>query len=88
MTKWKHVASTTLINRHRSGWLGVWDALVAAVKGDERISVRRPMTLEMWVGTESDITAVEMRGGEEPINYLNGVVISAGGNVTIGEVNA
>lgn len=62
---WHHVAATGLINQHRKGWRGVWDAIVAALKGDDRISVPQPLTVEVWLELPEKPLAFELRSADE-----------------------
>lgn len=48
MNEWKQHVTTYTINAHRAGWIGAWDALVAAVTGEPRFSTAQPVTLSFW----------------------------------------
>lgn len=48
-TKWQKIIETRHINVHRVGWLGVWDALKAAITGDSRLIVSVPITLSLYI---------------------------------------
>lgn len=46
---WNRIFSTVLVPSWRGGWIGVWDALVAAIKGEPRYEVARPYSMSMYV---------------------------------------
>jgi len=46
---WRQHVITQVVEMHRSGWLGAWDAFVAALLRKPRLSVAQPMTLSAWV---------------------------------------
>ncbi len=58
----QHIASTT-IQAHRKGWIGVWDALVAAATGDSRMTVETPIVMSVYArvpdGGSVDLVAVQ-----------------------------
>jgi hypothetical protein len=41
--------SMNLTHVHRTGWLGVWDALKAAITRDGRWVVSKPVQISFWV---------------------------------------
>lgn len=47
-TKWQQYTLTQTIDMHRQGWLGAWDAIVAAITKQPRFAVARPVTLSFW----------------------------------------
>ena len=47
--KWQKIVETRHVNIHRTGWLGVLDALKAAVTGDKRLVVNVPLTLSLYI---------------------------------------
>lgn len=49
--EWRRVMKLTLVPLHREGWLGVWDALVAAITRRPRFSVASPVTFSVLVKT-------------------------------------
>lgn len=53
MSNWKHNVMTQTIMANRSGWKGVWDALKAAVTGNDRLTVPTPVTVSFWVKTDN-----------------------------------
>jgi len=56
MSEWKQVVLTQTIQAHRKGWLGVWDALVAAVTGNERVTVNVPVTLSVYAKPSESVS--------------------------------
>lgn len=64
--KWKQIATYNYIDVHRTGWLGVWDALKAALTGNNRLSVPQKRTTEMWVQVASpeELTGVGTAEGK------------------------
>jgi hypothetical protein len=46
---WQQYSVTQMVDMHRGGWLGAWDAFVAALLRKPRLSVAQPMTLSVWV---------------------------------------
>ena len=56
MSVWKQVVLTQTIQAHRTGWLGVWDALVAAVTGDKRVTVNVPVTLSVYAKPSENVS--------------------------------
>jgi hypothetical protein len=82
---WQHIVTSRLINQHRNGWPGVWDALKSAVTGNERLSVPQTLTVEMHVCLKEGpaVDAVLMLPGETTDNgqantrtHINGTAIS------------
>lgn len=59
MNGWKHNVMTQTIMANRSGWKGVWDAVKAAVTGNDRFTVPTPITVSFWVKTDSPDTKIE-----------------------------
>ena len=54
-----HVSFTYEIPAYRTGWIGVWDSIRSAVRGDTRPLAPHPYTLEFWIkhndaGIDSD----------------------------------
>lgn len=56
MSEWKQYTVTQTIDMHRSGWLGAWDALVAAITKRPRFTVAQPVTLSAWVKCPEGVT--------------------------------
>jgi hypothetical protein len=46
---WTQHVVTQMVEMHRSGWLGAWDAFVSALLRKPRLSVAQPMTLSAWI---------------------------------------
>jgi hypothetical protein len=66
--KWRKVYSTSYIERHRTGWWGVWDALKAAWKREDRLVVKQPVTLSLWVKVEPE-REVQARITQTQLNW-------------------
>lgn len=49
MSQWQKLIETRHVNVHRTGWIGVYDALKAAITGDKRLVVNVPMTLSLYI---------------------------------------
>lgn len=49
MSEWQKLIETRHVNVHRTGWLGVFDALKAAITGDSRLVVNVPITLSLYI---------------------------------------
>ena len=52
---WKNVIETKLINCHRSGFMGVYDALISWITREPRLVVQRPITLSLWINTVDNV---------------------------------
>jgi hypothetical protein len=39
----------------RTGWIGVWDALVSAIKCKPRFALAQPVTISFWAKSSGDI---------------------------------
>lgn len=67
MSQWKELITISVIEAHRTGWLGVWDALYAAIFKETRITVNRPITFSAWVRcvqeTKLSITQAQIETG-------------------------
>lgn len=65
---WERKAITTIIPAHRTGWPGAWDAIVAAITGQPRLTVPTPYTFSVMVkvskGAEVTLTAAQVETGE------------------------
>lgn len=74
MTGWKHIAGIIEFSACRTGWLGVWDALVSCVKNEPRRETNQAMTIEYWV---NDKRIGIKKNGEESSGtlYVNGLKI-------------
>lgn len=55
MTKWKQYQIKQEMYRHRTGWAGVWDALVSAITGRERHSFPHPVTITFYAKANSQV---------------------------------
>ena len=55
MAQWKRIIETTYAECHRTGWLGAWDAIKAAITGDERLVVVKPLTVSAWVRADCEV---------------------------------
>jgi hypothetical protein len=53
MSEWRRVEITQTIPAHRKSWWGVWDAIVAAVKKQNRLTV--PVDVTFSVLSKSDV---------------------------------
>lgn len=46
---WRQVTCCQTIHAHRKGWLGAWDALIAAITRRPRLQVPRNVMFSVWV---------------------------------------
>ena len=62
MSEWKQHQAIYVIDVYRDGWMGVWDALVAAITRKPRFSVAKPVTLSFWAkgSPNFDLAQVQM----------------------------
>lgn len=62
MSEWKQytIQGGTSFFR-RGGWLGVWDALVAAVTRQPRLLIEKPVTISFWAKTNSEVSFTGMQ---------------------------
>lgn len=76
--EWKHVAITYEITACRSGWKGVWDAVIAALNGTNRLISPRPFTVEVWIGLPPDKWQISSSEQLVKVNnrYINGVEVA------------
>ena len=49
MSDWTKLSETVYANCHRSGWMGVYDALKAVITGNNRLITTRPVTFSVYV---------------------------------------
>jgi hypothetical protein len=47
--KWERFAESSIVPFYRSGWLGVWDSIVAAIRRKDRYSVATPVVFSVWI---------------------------------------
>ena len=69
MSQWKqYTIEHGMVPFRRGGWLGVWDALVAAVTGRPRVLIEKPVTLTFWAKHNADVsfTNVQLEIEEKP----------------------
>lgn len=57
--QWKQYTLTQTIDMHRDGWLGAWDALVAAITKRPRFAVAQPVTLSFWAKGEPEFSLTQ-----------------------------
>lgn len=55
MDEWKQYHIQQHMELQRTGWPGVWDALVSAVTRKPRITITEPVTISFWAKTSSDV---------------------------------
>jgi len=62
---WRQHSVTQMVDMHRSGWLGAWDAFVAALLRRPRFLTPQPMTLSAWIkapeGTTPTMSITQMQ---------------------------
>ncbi len=69
---WERKVLTCTIAAHRIGWLGVWDALVAAITQRPRLSVPTSYEFSVWAKVPAgatlslDVTAPTLEEGPKP----------------------
>lgn len=56
--EWHQISAQQTIQAHRTGWSGVWDALVAAIRNKPRLTVPTPITLALWVRGQGHVEAL------------------------------
>lgn len=71
---WKHVAFNYQIPACRTGWLGVWDSLKSAVRGDPRPLVPHPYYVGFWVKHNDAGLISDNPDVKENEVYLNGIL--------------
>ena len=74
---WKHVAFNFTIPAFRTGWLGVWDSLKLAVRGDTRPLVPHPMYVEFWVSHNDAGINSDNKDVKENQTFINGVLFKS-----------
>ena len=67
MSEWKQYKIVQQAEFHRTGWLGVWDALVSAMTGKPRYSIASPVTVSFYAksNTEVRFDAVQLEYKEQ-----------------------
>lgn len=58
--RWQQYRVNTTLPLHRQGWLGVYDAIKAAVARTPRLTVETPVTLSFWA--KGAVPAVAING--------------------------
>ena len=48
-TEWEEFTRIFMVNCHRAGWFGVWDALKSAITSKDRYVVEKPARFSMWM---------------------------------------
>lgn len=72
MSDWKHIAGVIEFTACRTGWLGVWDALVSAIKNHSRLETNQARTIEYWVNDRGLDVKVDGKPAVGTL-YVNGV---------------
>jgi hypothetical protein len=62
-TEWKQIYKIEIVDIYRSGWLGAWDSLVAAIKHKPRHTIKGITTFSLWVKTDQDVD-IKIYGGQ------------------------
>jgi hypothetical protein len=65
MSEWKQVVKYGEMPMHRTGWLGAWDAILAAITKKPRLTVNEPVTFSVWVKTDQVVNLEIARGQVE-----------------------
>lgn len=60
MAKWREYVKTEVVQAHRTGWQGAWDAIRAAWTGKARVTVNTPITMSIWARISGD-EKIELR---------------------------
>jgi hypothetical protein len=55
MSEWRRVEITQTIQAHRKGWRGAWDAIVAAVRKQNRLTVPVDITFSVMTNTDVEL---------------------------------
>ncbi len=55
MSEWKHYQIQRHMELQRTGWIGVWDAIVSAVTRKPRVAVTQPVTISFWAKASGDV---------------------------------
>ena len=48
MTKWQYASVTHRVFAYRTGWRGAWDAIKAALRGDDRVQLPLDLTFGIY----------------------------------------
>jgi len=75
MNDWKYVAVNYEAPGYRTGWIGVWDSIKSAVRGDKRPLVDHPYSISLWIKhNDAGITSNREEVKEKEV-YINNVLI-------------
>lgn len=55
MAEWTRLTKTVIAPMHRTGWLGLWDAVVAFVKREPRRTVPTKITASVYVKSDKEV---------------------------------
>ena len=55
MSEWKQYHIEQQMALQRTGWIGVWDAIVSAVTRKPRVAVTQPVTISFWAKGSGDV---------------------------------
>ena len=61
--EWRQVVQYGRMPRARTGWIGAWDAVVAAVTGRPRHTVMTDVTMSVWVKGDQEVKLL-LTGGQ------------------------
>lgn len=54
--EWRRIGLTKMMPCHRTGWLGVYDALRSAITGEPRLVVTKAITVSMLIkGSDGEL---------------------------------
>lgn len=67
---WKPVAIQRMVDVPRFGWLGVWDAIKAAITGDSRLHYSELQHDTAWVRVHSPAHQITGAGSKEGVNDM------------------
>jgi len=61
MNEWKQYTIQQTMPMGRTGWLGAWDALVAAITGKDRHAIMQPITISFWAKAGADVSFTQVQ---------------------------
>lgn len=61
---WNEYVAKQVIDVHRGGWWGVWDAFVAALFKRDRFAVARPVTISFKYKGDVDVAMTQVEEGD------------------------
>ena len=75
MSEWKHMAGVIEFKACRTGWRGVWDAIVALFENKPRLESNQARTIEYWF-KENEMSATSDGENVKHTLYINGTKVN------------